>query len=158
MNGVWNSPGRGKPRPVPTMTLFIDRNPKVSSVYRRSRLYRERTASMDQDHQEEVLTDGVWAALERRNISRRDFLRFCSVMTSALALPTRYTSQIVKALEQTKRPALVWLDFQDCAGNSESALRAGHPTFADIVLDLLSWNYHETVMAPSGNAARKRPT
>jgi hydrogenase small subunit len=110
---------------------------------------------MDLDHREEVLTDGVWAALERRNISRRDFLRFCSVMTSALALPSRYTSQIVKALEQTKRPALVWLEFQDCAGNSESALRAGHPTFADIVLDLLSWNYHETVMAPSGKAAEK---
>jgi hydrogenase small subunit len=110
---------------------------------------------MDLDHQDEVLKDGVWAALERRNISRRDFLRFCSVMTGALALPARYTTQIVKALEQTRRPALVWLEFQDCAGNSESALRAGHPSFADIVLDLLSWNYHETVMAPSGKAAEK---
>jgi hydrogenase small subunit len=110
---------------------------------------------MDLDHQEEVLKDGVWAALERRNISRRDFLKFCSVMTGALALPARHTAQIVKALEQTKRPALVWLEFQDCAGNSESALRAGHPSFADIVLDLLSWNYHETVMAPSGKAAEK---
>jgi len=104
---------------------------------------------------EEVVKDGVWAALERRNILRRDFLRFCSVMTGALALPARYTTQIVKALEQTKRPALVWLEFQDCAGNSESALRAGHPSFADIVLELLSWNYHETVMAPSGKAAEK---
>jgi hydrogenase small subunit len=110
---------------------------------------------MDLDHQEEVLKDGVWAALERRNISRRDFLKFCSVMTGALALPSRYTSHIVKALEQTRRPALVWLEFQDCAGNSESALRAGHPSFADIVLELLSWNYHETVMAPSGKAAEK---
>jgi hydrogenase small subunit len=107
------------------------------------------------DDREEHLTDGVWAALERRNISRRDFLRFCSVMTGALALPARYTTQIVKALEQTRRPALVWLEFQDCAGNSESALRAGHPSFADIVLDLLSWNYHETVMVPSGKAAEK---
>lgn len=103
----------------------------------------------------EILKDGIWAALEQRNVSRRDFLRFCSVMTGALALPASYTSTIVKALEQTRRPALVWLEFQDCAGNTESALRAGHPTFADIVLDLLSWNYHETVMAPSGKAAEK---
>ncbi|HEY7416837.1 MAG TPA: hydrogenase small subunit [Ktedonobacteraceae bacterium] len=103
----------------------------------------------------EALRDGVWAALQRRNISRRDFLRFCTVMTSVLALPTRYTPRIVQALEQTRRPALVWLEFQDCAGNSESALRAGHPTFADIVLELLSWNYHELVMAPSGTAAEK---
>lgn len=66
-----------------------------------------------------------------------------------------YAPRIAKALEQATRPALVWLEFQDCTGNSESALRASHPTFADIVLDLLSWNYHETVMAPSGKAAEK---
>ena len=104
---------------------------------------------------EEILKEGVWAALERRNVSRRDFLRFCSVMASALALPTRSPPQIVKAHEQTKRPALVWLEFQDCAGNSESALRASHPSFADIVLELLAWNYHELVMVPSGKAAEK---
>ena len=102
-----------------------------------------------------VLQDGVWAALQRKGISRRDFLKFCTVMTGALALPMRYTPRIVRALETTQRPALVWLEFQDCAGNTESALRASHPTFADIVLDLLSWNYHETVMAPSGKAAEK---
>ena len=107
------------------------------------------------DQREEILKDGVWSALERRNVSRRDFLRFCSVITGALALPMSYTPKIVKALEQTRRPALVWLEFQDCAGNSESALRASHPTFADIVLNLLSWNYHETVMAASGQWAEK---
>jgi hydrogenase small subunit len=101
------------------------------------------------------LGDGVWAALSRRGVSRRDFLRFCSVMAGALALPPRYANRIVQALEQTRRPALVWLEFQDCAGNTESALRASHPSFADIVLDLLSWNYHETVMVPSGKAAEK---
>jgi hydrogenase small subunit len=76
-------------------------------------------------------------------------------MAGALALPVNYAPRIVRALEQTRRPALVWLEFQDCAGNTESALRASHPSFAAIVLDLLSWNYHETVMAPSGKAAEK---
>jgi len=104
---------------------------------------------------EALLTDGVWAALERHGVSRRDFLKFCSVMTGALALPLNFTTRIVHALETTTRPALVWLEFQDCAGNTESALRASHPTFADIVLDLLSWNYHESVMVPSGKAAEK---
>jgi hydrogenase small subunit len=107
------------------------------------------------DERETILKDGVWASLERRNIPRRSFLRFCSVMAGALALPASYTTRIVHALETTTRPALVWLEFQDCAGNTESALRSSHPTFADIVLDLLSWNYHETVMAPSGKAAEK---
>lgn len=104
---------------------------------------------------EVILQDGVWAALERRGITRRSFLKFCSVMAGALALPLNYAPSIAHALETTTRPALVWLEFQDCAGNSESALRSSHPTFADIVLDLLSWNYHETVMAPAGTAAEK---
>lgn len=104
---------------------------------------------------EDALAEGVWTALERRGVTRRDFLKFCTAVTSALALPMRYAPRIVQALEQTRRPSLVWLEFQDCAGNSESALRASHPSFADIVLDLLSWNYHETVMAPSGKAAEK---
>src|SRR5690348_11784946 len=104
---------------------------------------------------EAVLKDGVWAALEQRGVTRRSFLKFCSVMAGALALRLNYAPRIVKALETTTRPALVWLEFQDCAGNTESALRASHPTFADIVLDLLSWNYHETVMVPSGKAAEK---
>jgi hydrogenase small subunit len=103
----------------------------------------------------ERLQDGVWTALDRRGVSRRDFLRFCSVMTAALALPLSFAPRVVKALETARRPSLVWLEFQDCAGNTESALRASHPSFADIVLDLLSWNYHETVMAPSGKAAEK---
>lgn len=107
------------------------------------------------DTRDEPIKDGVWAALERRGVSRRDFLKFCSVMTGALALPMRYAPRVVRALEQTTRPVLVWLEFQDCAGNTESALRASHPSFADIVLDLLSWNYHETVMAPAGKAAEK---
>ncbi len=107
------------------------------------------------ENHEEILTDGVWAALERRNISRRSFLRFCSVMAGVLALPASYAPRIAQALEQTRRPALIWRQFQDCAGNSESAIRAAHPTFADIVLELLSWNYHELLMVPSGQAAEK---
>ena len=103
----------------------------------------------------EPLQDGVWAALERRGVSRRTFLKFCAATATALALPMQYTTKIAHALEVTKRPAVIWLEFQDCAGNSESALRAGHPTFTEVVLDLLSWNYHELLMAPAGQAAEK---
>jgi hydrogenase small subunit len=93
-----------------------------------------------------------WA---ERGVSRRSFLKFCAAMTAALALPDRYTPRIAAALEKVTRPALVWLEFQDCAGCTESFLRASHPSVADIALDILSVNYHETIMAPSGKAAEK---
>jgi hydrogenase small subunit len=49
----------------------------------------------------------------------------------------------------------VWLEFQDCAGNTEALLRASKPTVGDIVLDILSVDYHETIMAPAGKQAEK---
>jgi hydrogenase small subunit len=105
--------------------------------------------------QSDFLAEGIWSAVQQRGVSRRDFLRFCSVMAGALALPRGYATRIAHALETTTRPAVVWLEFQDCAGNTESSLRASHPSFSEIILDMLSWNYHETVMAPSGKQAEK---
>jgi hydrogenase small subunit len=93
--------------------------------------------------------------LERRGVSRREFLGFCSVMTSMLALPTSLSAKVAKALQQTEKPALVWLEFQDCCGNTESFLRAARPTVADIVLDTLSVDYHETIMAAAGAQAHE---
>ena len=57
-------------------------------------------------------------------------------MTAFLALPQAMTPRIVRALETTKKPIVVWLEFQDCAGNTESLLRSSHPTVADVVLDV----------------------
>lgn len=92
-------------------------------------------------------------ALESRGISRRDFVSFCSAMLATLALPQRYLGAVENALTKTTRPIVVWLEFQDCTGNTESVLRSSDPPVADIVLDLLSWEYHETIMAGAGKQA-----
>ena len=95
----------------------------------------------------------LMTALTDRGISRRRFLGFASAMTALLALPQAMAPQVARALESTRKPVVVWLEFQDCAGNSESMLRSSHPTVADVVLDVLSWEYHETIMAGSGHQA-----
>jgi hydrogenase small subunit len=56
-------------------------------------------------------------ALTARGISRRRFLQFATAMTAALALPASYAPRVAKALETAGKPVLVWLEFQDCAGN-----------------------------------------
>jgi hydrogenase small subunit len=91
--------------------------------------------------------------LEDRGISRRDFLGFCASMAAVLGLPEAATEVIAAAVEDEARPILVWLEFQDCAGNTESILRATHPTIADLILDSISLNYHETLMAAAGHQA-----
>ena len=102
-----------------------------------------------------MLPDGQTfsGALRARGVSRRRFMEFCGTMVATLALPPRYAAKVADALGKVKKPVLVWLQFQDCAGNSESILRASHPTVLEVVLDLLSWEYHEIIMAGAGKQA-----
>lgn len=93
--------------------------------------------------------------LAARGVSRRQFLKFCTVLTAAMALPPSLTPRIVKAMSEAARLPVVWLEFQDCAGNSESFLRASAPSAAEIVLEQISLDYHETLMAPAGHAAER---
>jgi hydrogenase small subunit len=91
--------------------------------------------------------------LASRGVSRRRFLSFCAGIAGALSLPRSAGATIAAALEKKTKPILVWLEFQDCAGNTESFLRSSRPNVADIVLDVLSVDYHETIMAAAGARA-----
>jgi hydrogenase small subunit len=93
--------------------------------------------------------------LSQQGISRRDFLKFCSAMAATLALPSSLVPKIAEAIEKKAKPVVLWLEFQDCAGNTESLLRATKPTAADLVLDIISLEYHETIMTPAGHQAEK---
>ncbi|MGZ5474939.1 MAG: hydrogenase small subunit [Thermoanaerobaculia bacterium] len=101
------------------------------------------------------VSSSVLGELQRRGVSRREFVKFCSMTAAVLSLPASAASAIAKALSTAQKPVLVWLEFQDCAGNSESLLRASRPTVADIVLDVLSVDYHETIMAAAGKQAEE---
>ncbi len=101
-------------------------------------------------------SDGtIYESLVNKGFSRRDFLKFCTSITATLALPVSLTSKVAEALETSQKPILVWLEFQDCAGDTESTLRATAPTIGEVVLDILSIEYHETIMAAAGHQAEK---
>ena len=96
--------------------------------------------------------DSVYQSLVKRGVSRRDFMKFCTTMAAMLALPASYATKIAEALEKAQKPYVVWLEFSDCAGDSESTLRATKPTIGSLVLDVISLEYHETIMTPSGKS------
>jgi hydrogenase small subunit len=93
--------------------------------------------------------------LARRGVSRRQFLKFCGMITATLALPASYTFRVARALAESPRPPLVWLEFQDCTGDTESFLRSHDPTMTDLIFDTISLDYHETLMVPAGKMAEK---
>jgi len=93
--------------------------------------------------------------LAQLGVDRRSFLKFCAGVTATLALPPRFAPRVAAALAQVTRPVVVWLEFQDCAGDTEAFLRARNPSTSDLVLNLISLDYHETLMAAAGTAAEK---
>ncbi len=93
--------------------------------------------------------------LERRGMSRRDFLKFCGVISTTLALPTSYIPRVASALAASARLPVIWLSFQGCTGDTESFLRASDPSVGTILLELLSVNYHETLMVAAGHQAEQ---
>ena len=93
--------------------------------------------------------------LASRGISRRSFLKWTSMMTAALWLPPAFERSVARAAAVATRVPVVWLHLQECTGCTESALRTAYPGISELILDYLSFDYHETIMAPAGEAAEK---
>ncbi|HOO41334.1 MAG TPA: hydrogenase small subunit [Syntrophales bacterium] len=91
--------------------------------------------------------------LKDRGISRRSFLKWTSMMTAALMLPPMFKPMVAQAAEQFSRLPVVWLHFAECTGCSEALLRSSYPNIDDILLDTISLEYHETLMAAAGYQA-----
>ena len=101
------------------------------------------------------LDDGLLVGLLERGVSRRTFLKFCAAMTTVLALPSTYVPRVAAAMSTAPRMPLIWLRGQGCGGETEALLRAANPSTAALMLDLLSIDYQEALMASTGTAAEK---
>ena len=96
--------------------------------------------------------------MQQKGYSRREFLQFCGAAAAVAGLGRVGVAQVASAFEKKEKPAVVWMHFQECTCCSESFIRASHPIVADALLDVLSLNYSETLMAASGFQAEKSLT
>jgi hydrogenase small subunit len=94
--------------------------------------------------------DGLYAAMVRRGMTRRSFLRFSAAMAAALALPVTYAPRIAEAVENARRIPVIWIRGQACGGDTEAFLRSSDPTTDSLLLDVLSVEYHESLLAVAG--------
>jgi hypothetical protein len=94
-----------------------------------------------------IAPETIDARLIRCGISRRSFLVFCtSLMVAApygLAITNKKTPEdVADELGKVLRPPVIWLHFQDCTGCTETMLQTSHPGFADLILNVISLEYH----------------
>ncbi|WP_298438753.1 hydrogenase small subunit [Geobacter sp.] len=94
-------------------------------------------------------------AFLRDGVSRRDFIKTCVAATAVMGLPYSMHTRVAEAAQKANKPPVIWLHFQECTGCSESLLRAGHPDVASLILDMISLDYHETLMIGSGHQAEQ---
>jgi [NiFe] hydrogenase small subunit len=92
--------------------------------------------------------------LEKKGVSRRDFMRYCTFLTATMGLSASFVPKVAEVFAAPRqRPPVIWLHFAECTGCSEAMLRTIYPYVDELVLEILSVEYHETIMAAAGQQA-----
>jgi quinone-reactive Ni/Fe-hydrogenase small subunit len=81
----------------------------------------------------------------------KDYNKWVSQITASLRLHPEYESTVQKGLNQLNKIPIIWLELSDCTGNSEAFIKSANPTVDDLILKYVSLDYHELLMAPSGD-------
>ncbi|WP_071394476.1 hydrogenase small subunit [Bacillus tuaregi] len=92
----------------------------------------------------------VYETALEHGISRRDFLKMCTALAATMGLDYTQSNKVVNALETNARVPVIWLQFQDCTGCSESFIRSTHPKTESVLFDFISLEYSEVLSAASG--------
>jgi len=107
--------------------------------------------------EEFILSKDLETELELKGVSRRDFLKYCTATAALFGLSEfEFTAGIARAMETaSKKPPVIWLEGQDCAGCTIAFTQILNPPASSIILDTISLRYHETVMAAAGRLSEK---
>lgn len=99
-----------------------------------------------------------YQAMRRKGVTRRSFLKFCSLAATSLGLGAGMTPKIAWALENKPRIPVVWIHGLECTCCTESFIRSSHPLAKDVILSLISLDYDDTLMAPPAHRPKKSLT
>ena len=97
----------------------------------------------------------VGEVLSANGVSRRTFIKFCVSTASFLALAPGMGSVIAKQLLKAKRPSVIYLSFQECTGCLESLTRSFTPSLENMIFNMISLDYDDTLMAAAGKQSEE---
>lgn len=96
-----------------------------------------------------------YQAMRRQGVTRRSFLKYCSLAATSLGLGAGMAPKIAWALENKPRIPVVWIHGLECTCCTESFIRSAHPLAKDVILSLISLDYDDTLMAAAGTQAEE---
>jgi quinone-reactive Ni/Fe-hydrogenase small subunit len=141
------------------MSLFSAKGAKVNTnrgeEYYNGLMKKMNDRLDELERTEAASRNSIEAVLEAEGLSRRDFMKWASAACAMLMLPASFTPTVARAAELMNRVPVIWLELQDCAGNSEAILRSDAPTIDELILEVISLEFNETLQAAAGHQAEE---
>jgi len=91
---------------------------------------------------------------KKTGVSRRSFLKTVTGTAAGIGISQVFNPALVSAMKKAlKNHPVLWIQGQGCTGCSVSLLNSVDPSIADILLKIISLQFHPTVMASEGETA-----
>jgi len=112
---------------------------------------QERIAKYNRIHPKNQLSgENLQEALHSFEMSH-EFNGWVSMVTASMHLHPDYEAVVEEGVKNLNKIPIIWLELSDCSGNSEAFIKTSHPTVDDLILKYISLDYHELLMAGSGD-------
>jgi quinone-reactive Ni/Fe-hydrogenase small subunit len=98
----------------------------------------------------QLSSENFHEALESFEMSR-EFNRWISMITASMHLHPQFEGVVEEGVTSLNKIPIIWLELSDCTGNSEAFIKTSHPKVDDLILKYISLDYHELLMAASGD-------
>ncbi|MBU8848542.1 MAG: hydrogenase small subunit [Desulfobacterales bacterium] len=91
---------------------------------------------------------------KKTGVSRRNFLKTVTGTAAGIGISQVFNPALVSAMEKAlETHPVLWIQGQGCSGCSVSLLNNVDPSIADVLLKVISLQFHPTVMASEGETA-----
>lgn len=97
-----------------------------------------------------ITTENLDEALKALDMNR-EYNRWISMITAQMRLTPAYEGMVDSAVRQLNKIPIIWLELADCTGNSEAFIKTSHPKITDLILNYISLDYHDLLMAAAGD-------
>ncbi len=99
----------------------------------------------------ELTTDNLQSAMESLDIGKHEVNSWISMVTANMQLHPSFEQVVEGAVCNLNKVPIIWLELADCSGNSEAFIKSTNPCVEDLIFDYVSLDYHELIMAASGD-------
>jgi len=98
----------------------------------------------------ELTTDNLESAMESLDIGKHEVNSWISMVTANMQLHPNFEEVVESGVKSLNKVPIIWLELADCSGNSEAFIKSTNPSVEDLIFDYVSLDYHELIMAASG--------